>query len=119
MRKISRVNEHTNAKYGLYMYIMTNGKPFTDGRGNVLNIPGRPFDIEKLNAVNQAAKYYGAPAGEAKFIPGIQRVSEMRASEETGRMREGLIASETDIGAWRDAQRGYEQALREGWDYDG
>ena len=106
------------AEWGLYVWMMDNGKAFSDGNGNVMNIPGRAFEIDKMSQITQAAKHYGAPSGQAKFIPGVQRVSEMRHSEEVGRMKEGLIASETDTGAWADAQRAYEQARREGWDYD-
>jgi hypothetical protein len=108
-----------NASWGIYVWMKNNGKPFTDGDGNVMNIPGRPFEIDKMNAITQAARHYGAPDGNPKFLAGVQRVSEMRASEERGRMAEGYIASETDIGAWADAQRAYERAQLEGWDYDG
>lgn len=115
-RRIKSVQ--SKADYGLYVWMMTNGKPFSDGNGNVLNIPGRKYDIEKMAQVANAARYYGAPDGEAKFVPGVQRVSKMRHSEEIDRMKEGLIPSETDVGAWSDAQRGYDAARRNGWDYD-
>jgi hypothetical protein len=107
-----------NAAWGIYVWELDNGKVFGDKDGNVLNIPGRPFDIEPMNKLTQAAKYYGAPEGKAKFIPGTQRVSEMRHSEELGRMIEGLIPSETDIGAWEDEHKAYEEYKRRGWDYE-
>lgn len=107
-----------SAEYGLYVWRMTSGGFFSDGDGNVMNIPGRAFDIEKMNAITQAAKYYGAPDGKAEFVPGVQRVSQMRHSEEIDRMKEGYIPSETDIGAWADAQKGYDAARRGGYDYD-
>lgn len=104
-----------NHPWGIYVWMMNNGKPFGDGNGNVMNIPGKPFDIEKMNKIRQAAKHYGAPDGQPKFLSGVQRVSDMRNSEERGRMAEGLIPSDTDIGAWQDAQRGYDEARRRGW----
>lgn len=107
-----------NSTWGIYVWMQNNNKPFSDGKGNIMNIPGRPFDIEKMNQITQAARHYGAPEGEPKFMPGVQRVSEMRHSEEIGRLSEGLLPSETDIGAWADAQRGYEAARRRGEDYD-
>jgi hypothetical protein len=106
------------AGWGIYVWMLDNGKPFSDGNGNIMNIPGKPFDIDKLSKITQAAKYYGAGKGEAKFLPGVQRSSEMRHSEEVGRMKAGLLPSETDIGAWADAQRGLEEARRRGYDYD-
>ena len=39
-------------------------------------------------------------------MPGVRRVSDMEHSEQLGRMKEGYIASETDIGAWMDAEKG-------------
>jgi len=95
------------SEHGIYVWQMDhNGKAFGDGRGNVMNIPGKRYDLEKLSKVTQAAKYYGAPAGKAIFMPGVRRVSDMEYSEQLGRMKEGYIASETDIGAWMDAEKG-------------
>jgi hypothetical protein len=109
---------NNNSSWGIYVWKQDNGKVFGDGNGNIMNIPGKPFDIEKMNQITQAAKYYGARDGKPEFTPGVQRVSEMRHSEEIDRMKEGLLPSETDIGAWADAQRGYEAALSRGEDYD-
>jgi hypothetical protein len=108
-----------NANYGLYVWRKSNGKVFTDDSGNVMNIPGAIYDIEKMEKLRQAAVYYGAGDGKVEFIPGVSRVSEMRASEEKGRFEEGLIPSETDIGAWADAESAYKRSMEEGWDYDG
>jgi hypothetical protein len=106
------------ASWGIYVWMLSSGKPFSDGNGNIMNIPGKPFDIDKMSQISQAARYYGAGEGEPKFLAGIQRVSNMRHSEEIGRMKEGYLPSETDIGAWADAQRGLDAARRRGEDYD-
>ncbi len=93
--------------YGIYVWQMDhNGKAFGDGKGNVMNIPGNKYDLEKMAKVKQAAQHYGAPAGKVIFMPGVRRVSEMEYSEQLNRMKEGHIASETDIGAWMDAEKG-------------
>ena len=39
-------------------------------------------------------------------MPGVRRVSDEEHSEQIDIMKQGLIASETDIGAWMDAERG-------------
>jgi hypothetical protein len=94
-------------KYGIYVWQLDhNGKAFGDGRGNVMNIPGHPYDLEKMAQVRKAAEYYGAPAGKVIFMPGVRRVSDMEYSEQISRMKEGYIPSETDIGAWMDAEKG-------------
>lgn len=94
-------------EYGIYVWQMDhNGKAFGDGKGNVMNMPGRKYDLEAMAKVRQAAQYYSAPAGKVIFMPGVRRVSEMEYSEQLSRMKEGYIASETDIGAWMDAEKG-------------
>jgi hypothetical protein len=94
-------------RYGIYVWQMDhNGKAFGDKQGNVMNIPGDNYDLVKMAKVKQAAKYYNAPAGKVIFMPGVRRVSDMEYSEQLGRMKEGYIASETDIGAWMDAAKG-------------
>lgn len=93
--------------YGIYVWQMDhNGKAFGDGNGNVMNIPGNKYDIKKMNQVKEAAAHYNAPAGKVIFMAGIKRVSDSEHSEQIDRMKEGYIASETDIGAWMDAERG-------------
>lgn len=95
--------------YGIYVWQMDhNGKAFGDGHGNVMNLPGRQFDLDAMAKVKQAAQHYGAPAGKVIFMAGVRRISDMEHSEQLGRMKEGYIASETDIGAWIDAKRGFE-----------
>lgn len=106
-----------SATWGLWVWELDNGKVFGDKDG-VMNIPGRPVDIEASNKITQAAKYYGAPSGKAKFIPGIQRVSEARHSEEVERMKAGLVPSETDIGMWKEQQELYDEYQRKGWDWE-
>jgi len=106
-----------NASWGLYVWELDNGKVFGDSDGNVMNIPGKPFDVALMNKITQAARHYGAPPGHAKFMPGVQRVSEMRHSEEVDRMKEGLIPSESDIGMWQEEQALFEEYQRKGWDW--
>lgn len=107
----------SNDNYGLYVWMMDNGKPFSDGDGNVMNLPGVRHDIEAMEKVRKAARYYNAPNGDVQFLPGVSRVSEMRASEELDRMKAGLIPSETDIDAWREEHALYEEYQRKGWEW--
>ena len=94
-----------NYGWGLYVYKKADGKYFTDEEGNVLNIPSLKNDLSKISELVQAAKYYGDPGdGEAKFVPGLTRVSEEEHSEQVDRMKQGLIPSMNDLGAWADAQ---------------
>jgi hypothetical protein len=94
--------------YGIYVWQMEhNGRAFGDGSGNVMNIPGRPHDIEAMAKLRKAAEHYGAPVGKVIFMPGIRRITDEEHSEQIDRMKEGYIPSETDIGAWLDASKGH------------
>ena len=50
-------------RYGLYVWQMDhNGKAFGDKNGNVMNIPGNMYDLDKMsNAVHNAYKYITDP----------------------------------------------------------
>jgi hypothetical protein len=91
--------------WGLYVYKKSDGKWFTDGEGNVLNIESTRGDILQITKLKNAAKYYGDDGeGEAVFVPGLTRISEEEHSEQLDRMMNGLIPSMNDLGAWKAAQ---------------
>jgi hypothetical protein len=91
--------------WGLYVYKKSDGKWFTDGEGNVLNIESTRGDISQITKLKNAAKYYGDDGeGEAVFVPGLTRISEEEHSEQLDRMMNGLIPSMNDLGAWKAAQ---------------
>ena len=39
----------SKAEYGIYVWILPNGEPFMDDRGNTLNVPSRKYDISKIH----------------------------------------------------------------------
>jgi hypothetical protein len=91
--------------WGLYVYKKSDGKWFTDGEGNVLNIESTRGDIAQITKLKNAAKYYGDEGdGEVVFVPGLTRISEEEHSEQIDRMKQGLIPSMNDLGAWKAAQ---------------
>jgi hypothetical protein len=91
--------------WGLYVYKKASGAYFTDGEGNVLNIPSNKNDIGQINKLKAAAIYHGDPGdGKAVFVPGLTRVTEEEYSEQLDRMKAGLIPSMNDLGAWKAAQ---------------
>lgn len=91
--------------WGLYVYKKSNGKWFTDGEGNVLNIESVRGDIAQIAKLKDAAKYYGDDGeGEAVFVPGLTRISDEEYTEQLDRMKNGLIPSMNDLGAWQAAQ---------------
>lgn len=96
--------------WGLYVYKKSSGKWFTDGNGNILNIESMRGDISKISQLRDAAKYYGDDGeGEAVFVPGLTRVTDEEHSEQVDRMKQGLIPSMNDLGAWHAAQQTHDK----------
>ena len=92
--------------WGLYVYKKSTGKWFTDGEGNVLNIESMRGDISKISELKNAAKHFGDPGdGEAVFVAGLTRITDEEHSEQLDRLKQGLIPSMNDLGAWHAAQQ--------------
>jgi hypothetical protein len=109
LSKVGKVRRQVIEKkynWGLYVYKKSTGKWFTDGEGNVLNIESMRGDIAKISQLKQAAKHYGDEGdGEAIFVPGLTRITDEEYSEQLDRMKQGLIPSMNDLGAWHAAQQ--------------
>ena len=96
--------------WGLYVYKKSNGKWFTDGDGNVLNIESMRGDISKISQLKTAATHYGDDGlGEAVFVPGLTRVTDEEYSEQLDRLQQGLIPSMNDLGAWMAAKQTHDK----------
>lgn len=103
--------------WGLYVYKKANGKWFTDGNGSILNIPSMRGDITKIAELKTAAKHYGDDGeGTCVFVAGLNRVTEEEHSEQVDRMKNGLIPSMNDLGAWHAAQKTLETHGRDAFE---
>lgn len=90
--------------WGIYFWKKANGKPFTDGNGNVLNIPSHRGDALQIHKLEQEAKALGQGDGSYEFMPGVERVSEEEYAEQVDRMKQGLIPNLNDLGAVQAAK---------------
>ena len=103
--RITRVQENANVEWGVYVFrCKSNGRIFRDDDNNVLNIPSRRFDMEKMKIIMDAAAHYGEPEGEAVFIPGAQRATEDSYKHQIERMKDGQLPTMNDFNAVRDAK---------------
>ena len=96
--KVSVV-EPTGYAWGTYVWKKSNGKWFTDGQGNVLNIPSNKGDETQIQKLRDAAAHYGEPDGTPVFMAGTARITDEEYSEQLDRMQQGLIPSMNDLGA--------------------
>lgn len=110
VRNVRRQVIEKKYNWGLYVYKKSNGSWFTDGDGNVLNIESMRGDLSKITELKNAAKYYGDEGdGEAVFVPGLTRITDEEHSVQKDRMKQGLIPSMNDLGAWYAAQQTHDK----------
>jgi hypothetical protein len=100
--------------WGIYVWKKANGKWFTDGDGNILNIPSRKGDEVQLKKLKDAATYHGEPEGSPVFFAGLGRVTDEEYSEQIDRMKSGLIPNLNDLGAVHAAKQTLEKWGDEG-----
>lgn len=91
--------EPSGYAWGVYVWKKSNGKWFTDGQGNVLNIPANKGDESQIQKLRDTAAHYGEGDGQPIFFPGTARISDEEYSEQLDRMKQGLIPSMNDVGA--------------------
>ena len=101
--KLTVIDKHYD--WGIYVWIKANGKPFTDGKGGVLNIPSHRGDGLQLEKLRREAAALGQAEGHAEFFAGMSRISDEEYSEQVERMQQGLIPNLNDLGAVADAKR--------------
>ena len=106
--------EPTGYAWGTYVWKKANGKWFTDGQGNVLNIPANKGDESQIQKLRDAAAHYGEPDGQPVFFPGAGRATEEEYSEQVDRMKQGLIPNMNDLGAVIAAKKTLEMYGDEG-----
>jgi hypothetical protein len=110
VRNVRRQVIEKKYNWGLYVYKKSNGSWFTDGEGNILNIESMRNDLSKIAELKQAAKHYGDEGdGEAVFVPGLTRITDEEYSVQKDRMKQGLIPSMNDLGAWYAAQQTHDK----------
>lgn len=97
--------EQNGYAWGTYVWKKANGKWFTDGNGNVLNVPSNKGDENQIAKLKEAARHFGEPDGQAVFFPGAARISDEEYTEQIDRMKQGLIPSLNDIGAVMAAKK--------------
>jgi len=93
-----------NYDWGIYIWKKANGKPFTDGQGNVLNVPSHRGDALQIRKLEQEAKALGQGEGSYEFYAGMGRISDEEYAEQLDRMKQGLIPNFNDLGAVQAAK---------------
>jgi len=59
----------------------------------------------RIDLLQKEAAYNGQPDGKAVFFANVRKISDEEYSEQKDRMAQGLIPSETDLGALISAKK--------------
>jgi hypothetical protein len=102
------VIEEPFSDYGIYVWQLRSGKVFTDDEGNALSIDSMRGDESRIALLRNEASWLGKPDGQAIFFANVRKISDEEYSEQKDRMSQGLIPSETDLGAFIAAKNTYD-----------
>lgn len=65
-----------NVVWGVYVWRNADGTALSNSNGEVLSLDGFRGDLAAMNAMREAAAYYGSADGQPAFIPGSGQVSQ-------------------------------------------
>ena len=102
------VIEEPFSDYGIYVWQLRSGKVLTDDHGNALSIDSMRDDEARIALLRNEARWLGFPDGQAIFFANVRKISDEEYSEQIDRMGQGLIPSETDLGAFIAAKNTYD-----------
>lgn len=90
------------SKFGVYLWMMPDGRIVTDEDLNPLNIPSEEGDLSKIKILTDTARHYGITEGQPVFAPGSRRVTDDEYEEQLQRLKFGLTPDPYDAGALMD-----------------
>lgn len=91
--------------YGLYVWQTPDGEVLGDDDGNIMSVYCLKGDRKAIDAITQAARYYGHPEGQPVWWTGKRQISDEEYEEQRQREMLGLIPDPWDLGALRDEAR--------------
>lgn len=89
-------------EHGLYIWMTDDGRRVADENGNTMNIPSKKGDLDKIEKLRQAARYYGVPGGKPVFLASRRRVTESEYEHQLERLEAGLVPDPLDFHAMKE-----------------
>lgn len=87
------------AKYGVYVWEMPDGRWVGDEDGNFLSIASMKGDVKRVQQLRDAAKSVGVTTGKPLFLSGHRKIDDEEYEKQRQRMSWGLVPDENDIPA--------------------
>lgn len=98
--------------YGLYVWETPEGWVVQDDDANVMNVFAMKGDRKAIDALRQAAAYYGFPEGRAVFWSGRRRIDDEELETQVQRQKWGLEPDPLNYAALVDEAK--ERSLNNG-----
>lgn len=98
----ARIVSETNL--GIYVWELPDGEFVANGL-DILSIDAVRGDIQKMAAIQRAAKAYGYPEGKPVFCEGYRKITDEEFEVQYERMQMGMIPDTQDIGNYQDEMR--------------
>lgn len=91
--------------YGLYVWECPDGWIVQDDDANVMNVFAVKGDRKAMDALRQAAAYYGFPEGRPVFWSGRRRIDDEELDHQLQRQKWGLEPDPLNYAGLVDAER--------------
>ena len=107
--KTTNRQEIEEVPYGMYVWQNPDGEIFADEDGNVMNVFCMKGNRKAIQALIDAARYYGAGEGKPVWWPGKRRITDEELEEQRLREKFGLTPDPLDYGALMEESRARRQ----------
>lgn len=91
--------------YGMYVWRTDDGEVLGDGDGNVMNVFCIKGDRRAIQAITEAAKYYGYAEGKPEWWSGKRPLTDEEYEEQRLREKFGLEPDPLNVAGLKDAER--------------
>lgn len=95
--------------YGMYVWQLPDGTILADDDDNVMNVFCMKGDRKAVDALTQAARYWGFNEGSPLWKPGARRITDEELEHQRAREAAGLVPDPLDFAAIQEEARALRQ----------
>jgi len=95
--------------YGMYVWVTPDGWVVQDDDCNVMNVFCMKGDRRAIDAIRQAAAYWGFPEGKPVWWSGRRRIDDEEFEHQISREQMGLVPDPFDFAAIKEEEKALKQ----------
>lgn len=95
--------------YGMYVWQLPDGTVLADDDDNVMNVFCMKGDRKAIQAITEAARYWGFAEGQPAWWPGKRRITDEELEHQRAREAAGLVPDPLDFAAIKEEERALRQ----------